>query len=383
MDLAGAVAGIVAFLERVVTDEHRSEVEGRGAVGQRRRRLRGGRWLTEAYAGRPYGAVLRLCGVAAAGWAGLRLRAERSGHGRLSAMNLRLACSWVREQMIARFQHIASSWSARSGRRRRTPCTRRRWRKVDDRWTRSRWRAGLVGTGWVAAMGGEMAEAWTWRSQRRSSRSAPMSNFESELVAAVAGIGEQDITVAADTSAAEAAIESVPDGEADLTVNTDQAEQGLVGRGQGQDRRDDVLDQHPRRRSTGRLSGMGGLGGAAGGAASALRLLRRGWRCGGGGLFTFAQAGLRSQAPRSSTLIAGPIARPARLDRRGRPLRDIGRVGLQLGSSDEAMLNATASFVSFAQSTGAGDDQIVTASDNINALALRCRAEPGPRQRRR
>ena len=54
---------------------------------------------------------------------------------------------------------------------------------------------------------------------------------------------------------------------------------------------------------------------------------------------------------------------------------DIGELALQLGSSDEAMLNATASFVSFAESTGASDAQIVTASDNINALgAARCRA---------
>jgi hypothetical protein len=50
---------------------------------------------------------------------------------------------------------------------------------------------------------------------------------------------------------------------------------------------------------------------------------------------------------------------------------DIGDLALQLGSSDEAMLNATASFVTFGESTGASRDEIVQASNDINALALR------------
>jgi hypothetical protein len=41
---------------------------------------------------------------------------------------------------------------------------------------------------------------------------------------------------------------------------------------------------------------------------------------------------------------------------------DIGELALKLGSSDEAMLNATSSFVTFAQSTGAASDEIVSAS---------------------
>lgn len=53
VDLAGAVAGIVAFLEQVVTDEHRSAVEA--AVRSVNAEVAYGvvRWLTEAYAGRP------------------------------------------------------------------------------------------------------------------------------------------------------------------------------------------------------------------------------------------------------------------------------------------------------------------------------------------
>ena len=53
VDLAGAVAGIVAFLEQVVTDEHRSAVED--AVRSVNADVAYGvvRWLTEAYAGRP------------------------------------------------------------------------------------------------------------------------------------------------------------------------------------------------------------------------------------------------------------------------------------------------------------------------------------------
>ena len=198
-----------------------------------------------------------------------------------------------------------------------------------------------------------------------------VSNFESELVAAVAGIGEQDITVAADTSAAEAAIESVPDGEADLTVNTDQAEQGL-------DEVKDKIDETTSSTNTlgdaaqGALSGMGGLGGAAGGAASALGSSAVAGGAAAAGLFTFAQAGLEAAgAAQRFDFIAGPMADQLGSIDVGGLSGDIGELALKLGSSDEAMLNATASFVSFAESTGASDAQIVTASDNINALALR------------
>lgn len=53
VDIAGAVAGIVAFLEQVVVDEHRSEVED--AVRSVNAEVAYGvvRWLTEAYSGRP------------------------------------------------------------------------------------------------------------------------------------------------------------------------------------------------------------------------------------------------------------------------------------------------------------------------------------------
>jgi len=53
VDLAGAVAGIVAFLEQVVEPEHRGEVEA--AVRGVNADVAYGvvRWLTEAYAGRP------------------------------------------------------------------------------------------------------------------------------------------------------------------------------------------------------------------------------------------------------------------------------------------------------------------------------------------
>ena len=183
------------------------------------------------------------------------------------------------------------------------------------------------------------------------------SSFESELVGAVGGT-EVEVPVAADTSAAEAAIESVPDGEADLTVNTDQAEQGL-------DEVKDKIDETTSSTNTlgdaaqGALSGMGGLGGAAGGAANALGSTAVAGGAAAAGLFTFAQAGLEAAgaAPRFD-VIAGPMADQLDTIDVGGLSGDIGELALQLGSSDEAMLNATASFVTFAQSTGATNDQL-------------------------
>lgn len=204
------------------------------------------------------------------------------------------------------------------------------------------------------------------------------SGFTAELVSALGNLDEQNITVTADTADAEAAIESVPDGEADVNVNTDQAEQGL-------DEVKEKIEETTNSTNTlgeaaqGALSGMGNLGGAAGGAARALGSTAVAGGAAAAGLFTFAQAGLEAAgAAERFDFIAGPMADSLQTIDVGGLNGDIGELALKLGSSDEAMLNATASFVTFAQSTGAADDEIVSASNNINALALRAVAlNPG------
>ena len=142
-------------------------------------------------------------------------------------------------------------------------------------------------------------------------------NAESELVAAVAGIGEQDITVAADTSAAEA-----PSSRSRRRGRpTVQHRPGRAGPRRGHwDKIDETTsstntlgDQHRR------PSGMGGPVVPPGGAASAL-----GSSAVAGGAAAAAcsrsGAGLEARAAQRFDFIAGPMAEPARLHRRGRPV---------------------------------------------------------------
>lgn len=206
------------------------------------------------------------------------------------------------------------------------------------------------------------------------------SGFEAELASAVGGVPDQEITLTADadTSAAVDAVESVPDGEVEVTANTEQAEAALD---QVTEKVQDATESTSALgdAATGALGGMGGLGGAAGGAASGLGATAAAGAGAAAGLFTFAQAAIDAEsASQRFELVTGGLGDSVQSIDVGGLSGDIGELALRLGSSDEAMLNATASFVTFAQSTGAGNDEIIAASDNINALALRAVAlNPG------
>lgn len=200
-----------------------------------------------------------------------------------------------------------------------------------------------------------------------------VSGFEAELASALGGIGDQEVTLTADadTSAAVDAVESIPDGEVDVSANTEQAEQSLD---QVREKVEETTDSTSKlgEAAQGALSGMGGLSGAAGGATSALGASAVAGGAAAAGLFAFAQGAIDAEsAAQRFDLIAGNLGDSVRSIDVGGLSGDVGDLALQLGSSDEAMLNATATFVSFARSAGASDDQIVSASDNINALALR------------
>lgn len=196
------------------------------------------------------------------------------------------------------------------------------------------------------------------------------SGFEAELASAVGG-QDVEIPVTADTGAAEDAVESIPDGEVEVTANTEQAEQSLDQVREKVEEASGATSQLGDAASNA-LQGMGGLGGAAGGAASSLGSSAVAGAAAATGLFAFAQGAIDAEsAAQRFDLIAGSLGDSVRTIDVGGLTGDIGDLALQLGSSDEAMLNATATFVSFARSTGATDDQIVAASDNINALALR------------
>lgn len=197
---------------------------------------------------------------------------------------------------------------------------------------------------------------------------AKLDSLASDVDAAVSAIDTQtiDLEAVADTSTAQADIDSVEGGSTEINVeaNTQEAQEAIDGLADSTSQLGDVAQ--------GALGGMGNLGGAAAGATSSLGSAAVAGAGAAAGIFEFAQAAIDAEsATQRFNLIAADLADQVGSIDVGGLSGDIGDLALQLGSSDEAMLNATASFVAFAESTGASDEQIVTASDNINALALR------------
>lgn len=197
---------------------------------------------------------------------------------------------------------------------------------------------------------------------------AKLDSLASDVDAAISAIDTQtiDIDAVADTSTAQADIDSVEGGSTEIAVeaNTEQAQANIDELADSTSQLGDVAQ--------GALGGIGNLGGAAAGATSSLGSAAVAGAGAAAGIFEFAQAAIDAEsATQRFNLIAGDLADQVGAIDVGGLSGDIGDLALQLGSSDEAMLNATASFVAFAESTGASDEQIVTASDNINALALR------------
>lgn len=218
---------------------------------------------------------------------------------------------------------------------------------------------------------------------------AKLDDFASQIESAVSGVDVQTISVDADTSEAESAIASVEADQLSLFVEADtsaaQAEvdtvegsdvevQVTANTEQAQASVDQLADSTSKltEAADGAIGGMSGLGGVAGGAASKLGAVGVAGGAAAVGVFGLVSAGLEAEsAMERFNLVAGQNADAVRSIDVGGLSGDIGELALQLGSSDEAMLNATASFVAFAESTGAGSADITEAADNINALALR------------
>lgn len=197
---------------------------------------------------------------------------------------------------------------------------------------------------------------------------AKLDSFGSEIDAAVSALDTQtiDVEAVASTDQAQAEIDSIEGGTTEIAVEADTAA--------AQEQVDQLTDSTSKlgEAAQGALGGMGGLGGAAGGATSAMGATAIAGAGAAAGLFSFAQAAVDAEsASQRFQLITGDLGDELQTIDVGGLSGDIGDLALQLGSSDEAMLNATATFVSFAESTGATGDEIATVSDDINALALR------------
>ena len=175
-----------------------------------------------------------------------------------------------------------------------------------------------------------------------------------------------DVQVGAEVAEAQGEIDSLEGSPVDIPVSadTEAAQQSIDDLSGSMSALGDAAQ--------GALGGMGGLDGAAAGLTGSLGASALAGAGAAAGIFEFAQAAIDAEsASQRFDLIAGDLADQVGSIDVGGLSGDIGDLALQLGSSDEAMLNATASFVTFAESTGASDQQIVAASDNINALALR------------
>lgn len=178
--------------------------------------------------------------------------------------------------------------------------------------------------------------------------------------------GEATVEAVADTGDAQSEIDSIEGGDAEVNVvaNTEQAQESI-----------DSLAES----SSGAAGGLAQMSEAGAAGAGAMGALGVGTLGAGAGLALVANAGIdAASALERFNLIAGDNAAALRSIDVGGLSGDIGELALNIGSSDEAMLNATASFVTFAESAGASAPEIAQASDNINALALRAVAlNPG------
>lgn len=197
---------------------------------------------------------------------------------------------------------------------------------------------------------------------------ADMSAAESELNKLEASPVE--VPVDADTVPAQGEIDSLDGGEPvvkEVKADTEEAQKSI----------DDLSGSIGTmgEAAQGALGGLGGLSGATGGAVGALGATAVAGGAAAAGLVAFSQAAIDAEsASQRFQYVAGGMADELSSIDVGGLSGDIGELALKIGSSDEAMLNATSSFVTFAESTGASSSQIVEASDNINALALRAAA---------
>lgn len=178
-----------------------------------------------------------------------------------------------------------------------------------------------------------------------------------------------DVVVDASVDGAQAEIDAVEGEPVDIPVSadTEAAQQSIDDLSGSMSALGDAAQ--------GALGGMGGLDGAAAGLTGSLGASALAGAGAAAGLFEFAQSAIDAEsATQRFDYVAGDLSNELSSIDVGGLSGDIGDLAVQIGSSDEAMLNATASFVTFAESTGASDAAIVEASDNINALALRAAA---------
>ena len=125
----------------------------------------------------------------------------------------------------------------------------------------------------------------------------------------------------------------------------------------------------------GAAAGLGGLGAQAGGAIDKVTALQVGAVAGGAGLAYLFTQGLEATSQlQRFTLITGQSAEAVRSIDVGGLNGDLGELALQLGSDDEAALNASASLFQFGINSGRTRDEVTTTTTEIAALALRARA---------
>lgn len=199
----------------------------------------------------------------------------------------------------------------------------------------------------------------------------PVDADVSEVESALAGLEAEpiDIPVSAEVEEAEAEIAGIESEEVvvPVTADTEDAQAQVDGLAESTGQLGGAAAE-----AAGGLGDLAGAGTAGAGAMSALGVGTVGASAALGEMIT---SGIEAaSAIERFELVTGDLAGELSSINVGGLSGDIGDLALQIGSSDEAMLHATSTFVTFAEGAGASSEQIVETSDNINALALRAAA---------
>ncbi len=202
---------------------------------------------------------------------------------------------------------------------------------------------------------------------------AAVSELEQAIQDAVSGVEADPVSiqVEADTAPAEAEIQSLDADPIDVEVDADttSATSEIDNLGDSASAATGSVDGLSDA-TTGLSAGASALDGSIGGAVAGMGGFGKAAAAGGAALGVFFSQGIdaTSQLERFN-LVTGDAAASVRSIDVGGLSGDLGELALQLGSDDEAALNAAASLFQFGINSGRTADEVSKTTDQVFALA--------------